>query len=59
MPLVSTSANRNGRAPARTTLQIRLGCGPAVDLLLPGATGSLRRPTPIRDGRSNRLLRDG
>ncbi len=59
MPLVSTRATRSGRPPARTALPVRLRCGPAVDLILPGATGSLRRPTPIRDGRSNRLLRDG
>lgn len=46
-PLVSTSANRSGRAPARsrTEVQIRF---PEV-LAVPGALGGLDRPTPIRD----------
>jgi L-threonylcarbamoyladenylate synthase len=46
-PLVSTSANRSGRAPARsrTEVQIRF---PEV-LAVPGALGGLDKPTPIRD----------
>lgn len=58
MPLVSTSANRAGRAPARTALQVRLHC-PGVDLILPGATDRRARPSEIRDARSGKLLRAG
>lgn len=58
MPLVSTSANPAGRAPARTALQARLRC-PGVDLVLSGATGGLSRPTEIRDLASGKRLRAG
>ena len=54
--LVSTSANRAGRLPARSPLQVRLRC-PGVDAILHGALGGLPRPTPIRDARSGELLR--
>jgi L-threonylcarbamoyladenylate synthase len=57
-PIVSTSANASGRPPARTALQAVLRC-PGVDLVLVGATGGLRRPTPIRDALSGKLLRVG
>lgn len=55
--LVSTSANRGGRPPARTALQVRRRLGRSVDLILAGACGPARRPTQIRDGRSGVLLR--
>jgi L-threonylcarbamoyladenylate synthase len=57
MPLVSTSANRAGRPPARTVLQARRRCGPEVDAYLSGPTGGLARPTPIRDAVRGALLR--
>ena len=56
-PLVSTSANRSGARPARSPLAVRRQLGDAVDLILHGALGGLRGPTPIRDGASGRLLR--
>ena len=59
MPLVSTSANRAGHPPARTALQVRLGCGDGIDLIVPGPTAGLDRPTPIRDGVTGALLRAG
>jgi L-threonylcarbamoyladenylate synthase len=58
MPLVSTSANAAGRAPARSALQARLRC-PGVDVILAGATGGLARPTEIRDLASGKQLRAG
>ncbi len=58
MPLVSTSANRAGRPPARSALQVRLRC-PGVDMILPGAVGGAGRPTEIRDARNGKLLRAG
>jgi L-threonylcarbamoyladenylate synthase len=54
--IVSTSANPAGRPPARTALQARIRC-PGVDLIVPGATGPLARPTPIRDAISGKVLR--
>ncbi len=57
MPLVSTSANPGGRRPARSALAVRRVFGDALDLIVPGATGGLARPTPIRDARTGRLLR--
>ncbi|MEW8507398.1 MAG: L-threonylcarbamoyladenylate synthase [Candidatus Thiodiazotropha sp.] len=56
-PLVSTSANLSGRPPACNPLQVRLRCGPGVDLIVHAETGGLERPTPIRDARSGRVIR--
>jgi len=57
-PLVSTSANKSGRLPARHTLQMRRFCleNPAL-LPVPGALGGLRKPTPIHDALTGRSLR--
>ena len=57
LPLVSTSANRRGRPPARSALQVRRWFGARVDLVVPGSTGGLAGPTEIRDARSGRALR--
>lgn len=59
MPIVSTSANRHGRPPARTTLEVRSRLGAVVDLVVPGATGGARRPSEIRDARTGAVLRPG
>lgn len=56
--LVSTSANRAGKMPARSVLQVKLQFGNELDLVLPGQTGGLSRPTEIRDLESGRLIRD-
>ena len=56
-PLVSTSANRRGRRPARTALQARRWFGTDIDLVLPGATGAAERPSEIRDALSGAVLR--
>ena len=58
-PLVSTSANRSGRPPARTTLQAHRLVGNVVDYVLPGGTAGAPRPSEIRDAKSGRLLRSG
>jgi len=57
MALVSTSANRAGRHPARTALEVRLRLGKAPDYLLNGPCGGRSQCSSIRDGRSGRLLR--
>ena len=55
--LVSTSANRHGRPPARNALAVRRIFGDDLDDVLVGACGSLGGPTEIRDLYSGRVLR--
>lgn len=54
--LVSTSANRAGAEPCRDVTTLRLRFGPALKVV-PGATGGLERPTPIREAATGHLLR--
>jgi len=56
-PIVSTSANRAGRPPARSALQVQLRLGDGIDYLLHGRAGPHRRPSEIIDARSGRRLR--
>jgi L-threonylcarbamoyladenylate synthase len=56
-PIVSTSANRSGHAPARSVATVRLTFGTAIDAVVPGALGGSPRPTPIRDLATGALLR--
>ncbi len=56
-PIVSTSANRSGRLPARSMLEARLRFGNRIDCMLPGQTGGQPRPSVIRDLSSGRLIR--
>lgn len=55
-PIVSTSANRRGRTPARNTLVLRQQLGTELDFVLDGARGS-GRPSRVMDGRTGRILR--
>lgn len=55
--IVSTSANRAARPPARSALQVRTRLGAGVDYILPGALGGARQPSTIRDLASGALLR--
>jgi L-threonylcarbamoyladenylate synthase len=57
--LISTSANRSGRPSLRRLLAVRRELGRDVDYVLPGALGTLQRPTTIRDGRTGQVLRPG
>ncbi|HEB92505.1 MAG TPA: threonylcarbamoyl-AMP synthase [Gammaproteobacteria bacterium] len=56
-PLISTSANRSGQTPARSSLAVRRQLGPALELIISGPLGNQTRPTPIRDLASGRILR--
>jgi L-threonylcarbamoyladenylate synthase len=56
-PLVSTSANRSGREPARSAAEIRRQFDTGIDYLLDGRLGDLAQPTPIFDARNGRQLR--
>ena len=58
-PLVSTSANRRGKPPARSALEARVRFGRHLDLVVGGATGGAAGPTEIRDAASGRVVRAG
>lgn len=57
--IVSTSANPQGLAPARSAQMVRRYFGSRIDYLLPGTLGSRRQPSEIRDALSGRILRPG
>jgi L-threonylcarbamoyladenylate synthase len=59
MPIVSTSANRRGRPPASSALQVHCGFGSTIDYVLPGPTGKRLQPSEIRDARTGAILRAG
>ncbi|MDO3381711.1 L-threonylcarbamoyladenylate synthase [Gilvimarinus algae] len=56
-PLISTSANPQGRPAARTALQVRRYFGAALDDIAPGRTGQRRQPSQIRDLATGHTLR--
>ncbi|MEP6483409.1 MAG: Sua5/YciO/YrdC/YwlC family protein [Rudaea sp.] len=55
--LVSTSANRHGKPPARTSADVQADFGEELSYILDGATGGLDKPTPIRDAISGEIVR--
>ena len=55
--LVSTSANPAAAPPPRTEAEIDPSLLAAIDGCVPGDTGNLPRPTPIRDARSGAGIR--
>ncbi|MGV8961544.1 MAG: Sua5/YciO/YrdC/YwlC family protein [Stenotrophomonas sp.] len=57
-PLVSTSANPAGAAPARNRAQLDPALLLQLDGLLDGATGGLTQPTGIRVASTGQVLRD-
>lgn len=59
LPLVSTSANRRGRPPARSGVATRLRFGRQLDLVVGGATGGAAGPSEIRAAGDGRVLRRG
>lgn len=58
-PLVSTSANRRGKPPARSALGARLRFGQQLDAVVGGATGGAAGPTEIRAAATGRVIRAG
>lgn len=56
MALVSTSANHNGRVPAKTTRECRRLFGSRVRVL-PGRTGGASKPSTIQDLITGKILR--
>lgn len=58
-PLVSTSANRHGRPPARRAVQVRRTLGSDVDAVVAGGVAERRLPSEIRLYPDGRVLRSG
>lgn len=56
-PIVSTSANRHGAAPARSAQDIAAMFGEELDGVLDAPLGGLDRPTPITDAVSGAIIR--
>jgi L-threonylcarbamoyladenylate synthase len=56
-PLISTSANPQGRPPARTRLRIEQYFRGQVDLVLGGSLGGRKNPSVIRDLASGDVIR--
>ena len=56
-PLISTSANRSGGAPARDPLRVRVAFGTEIDCYVSGRVGGLDAPTRIIDVRDGRTIR--
>ncbi len=55
--LVSTSANRAGKKPARSVFDVRCAFGDTLNAVLPGALGGLQKPTQIRDVMTGEICR--
>jgi L-threonylcarbamoyladenylate synthase len=58
-PIVSTSANPLGLAPARMPLTLRRYFGDALDDIAPGHVGARNKPSEIRDLATGRICRPG
>jgi len=58
-PLISTSANPAGAAPARGAGRVRAYFGPVLDYVLSGSVGDSTRPTEIRDALTGTVIRPG
>lgn len=59
MALISTSANRHGRPPARSAGAVNREFGDEIDFILPGKPGGSVRPSEIRDLFTDHVVRAG
>jgi len=55
--LVSTSANRSGKAPARSAAEVAAAFGDGLDFILDGPLGGRESPSEIRDAVTGHVLR--
>ena len=55
--IVSTSANRQSRPPATSTLAVTTEFGDKVDYILEGPIGGLRQPTKIINAETDEIIR--
>jgi L-threonylcarbamoyladenylate synthase len=58
-PITSTSANRSGLEPCRTTEAVTEQFAEECPVLLAGTIGGQNNPSEIRDGRTGDVLRQG
>lgn len=58
-PIVSTSANVQGRPPARTRLDLLRHFGNALNAITPGEVGKRLTPSEIRDLATGQIVRPG
>jgi len=58
-PLVSTSANPAGQPPARTASEVKQYFESSIDFIVPGETGTLDKPTEIRNLMTGEIIRQG
>jgi L-threonylcarbamoyladenylate synthase len=56
-PLISTSANPQGRPAARTRLRVEQYFRGRVDLVLGGSLGGRKNPSVIRDLATGKVIR--
>jgi L-threonylcarbamoyladenylate synthase len=56
-PLISTSANRRGKPPAKSAMTVRRCFGSDVDYVLAGPLGGAAKPSEIRLARTGQILR--
>lgn len=55
--IVSTSANRSGEAPARTSEQVEAAFGAGIEGVVEGELGGQQQPSEIRDLRTGDIVR--
>jgi L-threonylcarbamoyladenylate synthase len=58
-PLISTSANPQGKTPARQGWQVKRYFGDQLDAIAPGQIGAAARPSQIRDLLTGAVVRPG
>lgn len=56
-PIVSTSANLAGKTPAKNSQQVHKQFSKEIDFIVSGKVGDLKKPTQIRDVRTNKIIR--
>ncbi|EKE01290.1 MAG: hypothetical protein ACD_21C00171G0003 [uncultured bacterium] len=55
--IISTSANLAGKSPAKNSKQAQKQFGAAIDFIMPGRVGNLKKTTEIRDVKTNKVIR--
>lgn len=58
-PVTSTSANLSGEPPCMTTEEVEQQLGQYLASILDGKTGGRKKPSEIRDARTNKVIRQG
>lgn len=56
-PIISTSANLEGKNPAKNSKEVIKQFGGVIDFVIFSKVGNLKKPTQIRDIKTNKLIR--